>query len=118
MAVNASLITFDVLRSLGYASISDSAFTQVGTTVGVPIRMIVFSNTTDQDIIVSFDAVHNHTVVPAGSGVVFDYCSNKSDQAGMAEQGINTPIYVTAPNGAPSKGSFYVTVIWVNTRGQ
>lgn len=117
MSVNSSLILYDALRTLGFASIT-SAYALVGAPVGVPIRIIYFNNTTNQDILVSFDGVEDHTIVPASSAIVFDYCSNRSDQAGYAEQQINTPILARAPNGNPTSGSFYATIIYVSTKGQ
>lgn len=111
---NAVLIKYEELRSLAFGSIS-GAYAGVGSPFANPVRMICLDNLTDEDLVVSFNGTTNHTPVPARSGRVLDYCSNTSMQSGVAEQQVGTRVYVKAIGGAPTSGSFYVTVIYVDT---
>jgi len=107
-------IAFEPLRSLDFGSISDT-YALVGTPFANPVRMILIDNTTDINLLVSFDGVDDHTVSISESGRVLDYCSNKNDAAGNLEQPAYTRLYVKQETGtAATKGNVYVTIIYAS----
>lgn len=108
---NAMRIEYEPLRSIGFASIG-SVYARVGTPFDNPARMICLDNISDENLYISFDGVNDHTIVPAGSGRVFDYCSNKSTQSGLSEQAVGTQVYTKFISGPPTDGGLFVTVIY------
>lgn len=102
-------IRYEPLRSLGFAAIS-GAYAGVGAPFANPIRLLKVTNLTDENIIVSFDGITDHDVVAANGFFLYDYASNKSDQAGVLEQPVGTRLYVKAEAALPTEGNLYVTV--------
>jgi hypothetical protein len=111
--LSSSRIAFEPLRSLGFAFIS-GVYAGVGTSFANPVRMLMLTNSTDQDMIVSFNAVDDHTVVIANSGIIFDFASNKNSMGGNLEQPAGTRVYVKGAIADPTLGDFYVTVIYAS----
>lgn len=100
----------DELRSLGFASIG-ATFTAVGAPQEFQARIICFTNTTNQDVIVSKNGTTNHLIVPAGSFKLFDITTNhrpvNQDDFCFA---IGTQWYVKYAV-APASGSFYIEIV-------
>jgi hypothetical protein len=113
MASNAQRVKFENIRSLAFGSITTS-YVAVGDQVDNPVRMIAIDNLSNANLLVSFDGVNDHTVVPAISGRVFDYASNRVGPEDRLEQPVNTQVYVKREGGAPSSGSVYVTVMFAS----
>jgi len=105
-------IRYEDLRSLGFASITGS-YATVGTAFVNPVRILKVTNTTDVNILVSFDGVGDQDIVAANSAYVYDYTANKSTQSGFAEQSAGERIYVKAESDLPTLGNIYVTIIYV-----
>lgn len=99
----------ETLRSIAFGSISGS-YAAIGGALANPSRILKITNTTDADMIISYDGTNNHEIVPTASAVVFDFCSNQTFQNGafLAE---GTIIYVKQVS-APSKGSVYVSTYY------
>lgn len=112
MSLRGQIIRFEPLRSLAFGSISGS-YAAVGTPAQNAIRSIMFFNTTNANVIVSFDGVNDHLVVVTDSGQVYDYGSNRVDPVGQLEQPVGTQVYV---KGAPSSGTFYVAMYYASRR--
>ena len=107
-------VAYEILRSLGYADIS-TVYAGVGTPFANPVRQLLIHNTTDINLIISFDGVNPHTVIISDSGEVLDYCSNKNDSGGNLEQPAFTRLYVKQETAtAATEGNIYVTVIYAS----
>jgi hypothetical protein len=113
MAVISSLrATFEDLRSLAFGGISGT-YAAVGTPFDNPVRMLDITNLTDANLLVSFDGVSDKIVLGAQSGKIFDFSSNKSNQAGLMELPPKR-VYVKQESGAASSGTFYVSAVYAS----
>lgn len=83
------------------------SYTALGTPFAHSMRLIKIINTSNADIIVSYDGVTDNDYVPAGGFTLYDYSSNALDDAGwfMRE---STQVYVKLAAGAASGGVFLV----------
>ena len=106
--MSTNIARVDALRSLGFASISGT-FTAVGTAFAHPMRIIRFINTTDGDMIFSFDGTTNNLFVPSNSFVLFDISTNGEGE--VFRISARTQIYVKQST-APTSGSVYVEAIY------
>jgi hypothetical protein len=99
----------EVLRSLAFGSISGT-YAAIGTAFLNPCRILEIINTTDADMLISYDGTHNHDVVPAHSGKILDFCANQAlTQGAFLAEG--TIVYV-AEVSAPTLGSVYVATYY------
>ena len=94
----------ETLRSLAYTSISDSAYTRVGSSFLNPSRQMHFANSTDVTLIVSIDGINAHDVVTPFTNYVIDWNTNRSDTSGSNEIGQGTQWYVKSRDSNPSQG--------------
>jgi len=114
MIASAQRVAFEDLRSLGFASIG-SGYTAVGAAFANPVRILEIENTTDINLIISFDGVHDKTFIAANSFKIYDYDSNRNDMGGNFEQPKGTTLYVKQETvTAATKGNVYVTVIYAS----
>ena len=104
------IVRFDVYRTVAFGAISGT-FAAVGTALTKPIRLIKFTNTSNADLIISFDAVNNNIYLPAGSFDLYDLNANQDPTYDFKMQ-IGTQIYVKQASGAPSSGGIFVTGIY------
>lgn len=100
----------DTLRTLAFGAIG-AGFTTLGGVFIHPMRIISIKNLTNQNLIFSFDGINQHEVVPAESGIVWDFCTNRYSSAG-AVIGIGTQVYVLYPGVAPTSGSVYLSCFY------
>jgi hypothetical protein len=107
---NVQTVTFDVIRTLGYASITGT-YLPVGGPFANPCRLICFTNDTDGDMFFSTDGVNDMLFIPAGAFKLFDMVTNRfhRDQQWVLPKG--TQIYVRY-NTIPSMKAVYVEVLW------
>ncbi len=103
-------VRFDPLRSLAYTSITTS-YIPLGAIVGHLERIVHFTNTTDSEMIFSFDAVNDHVVVPANAFVLYDFSSNAQPGYGFF-LAIGTQVYVKQATGGATTGSVYLTMVY------
>ena len=122
MQLSAQKVRYEPLRSVTGAQIAASVvgptpqYLAVGTGFANPVRILKVVNNTDADLIISFDGVTDMDMAPAASIYIYDYCSDKSDQAGNLEHAQGTILYVKYTGTAPTNGkSFYVIVIYAST---
>lgn len=114
MALTSSgLAVFETLRSTAFGSITNS-YVGVGVSFVNPIRMFTLVNTTTANLLVSFNGIDDHMVVPAEVARVIDISSNRSEQAGMLETASGTRVYVKYETGAPVSGTFYVEAMYAS----
>jgi hypothetical protein len=105
-------IRYEALRSLAFGGIS-GAYAAVGAVFANPVRMLKITNTTNADLLISFDGVVDRDIIPARTAQIFDYGSNKADTGGQLDQSMGERVYVKQVS-APSSGSVYVTVIYAS----
>lgn len=110
-SATAQKIRYEALRSLAFGSITGT-YAGVGASFANPVRMIMIDNLTNQNILVSFDGITDHTVVASTSGKVLDYASNRMAPADHLEQAVGERVYVKAVSVLPASGSVYVSVIY------
>ncbi len=82
------------LRTIGFASIG-VGFTALGTPFDNPIRLFKIVNTTDQTILVSWDGIVSHDIVPSNGFVLYDISSNKTSNSNDWNFAQGTQIFVT-----------------------
>ena len=114
--LSAQLAKYEALRSLAFGSIPTGSWAAVGTPYANPARIIKLTNTTNGNILISYDGVTTHDIMVAGTQEIIDYSSDKSNQAGVLEQQANTQLYVQYTGSAPTSGNFYVTVIYASIK--
>lgn len=111
MSLAAQRLRYDTLRSIAFGSVT-SSYAAVGSAFTHAVRVLNIDNLTDANILVSFDGTNNHTVIPSGSGKVFDYATNRVGPVDQLEQAVGTQVYVKRESGAPTGGNVYVTVLY------
>ena len=107
--------TPEPIRSATAAAITAGAtdFVTVGTTTTNPANQFYLLNLTDALLIVSFDGVNDHLVMPAGTNFFDDVGSDKSNQSGALVLAAGTQIWVAYEGGAnPTTGSFYASIFY------
>ncbi len=105
---SSQVVRVDALRSLGFASISVT-YAPVGAPFTHPMRLIKFTNTTDADLLISFDDVNDNMVVPKGSFTLFDCTTNKTLPDSTFVFANGTQVWV---KGSPTLGTFYIEVVF------
>jgi len=111
--VSSAKARYETLRSIAYTGISGT-YAIVGTPFENPVRVLKVNNFTDANMIISFNGVDDMDVVAANSAYVLDFCTNKSEKAGLLEQPAGNGLYVKKESASPSKDNFYVTVIYAS----
>lgn len=98
------------LRTLAFGSITGS-YVAVGTALAHPARIVLFQNTTDVNLNISWDGVDAHMYVVADSFILLDVGTNKgiSSEFCIAQ---NTQFYVSYPGSAPSLGSLIISAFY------
>jgi hypothetical protein len=112
-----NIVRFDELRSMAFGSIT-SSFQGIGlfSSPATPsplvhaMRVLVFQNTTNVDIYVSFDGTTVNAVVPSSSFSLYDLTSDQDTNEKFRYQS-GTQIYIKYAS-APTSGSFYLTAIY------
>jgi len=105
-------IKYEDLRSLAFGSISGT-YAKIGASFANPIRLLKITNTTDADIIISFNGVDDKDVLPARTSEIWDYGSNKGLSGATLDQSQGESVYVKQVS-APSSGSVYVTALYAS----
>lgn len=74
-AVNKRLL-LEALRSVAATSFNGT-YIPLGIPIVFPARMMKFTNTSASDILISFDGVTDHEIIPASTFLVLDISSNR-----------------------------------------
>ena len=110
-------VAFEPLRQTAFGAVTAN-YVIMGAPFNNPVRMLKIYNTTNQDIFISYDGVTNEDYLPAGTGQIYDYGSNKADAAGLFEQPAFRGIYIRHGGAAPTSGSVIAVVIYASQGGQ
>lgn len=102
------VVSVDALRSLGFGSIGMS-YTALGIPFNHPMRIIKILNTTNVDVVISFDGTTDNEYVPAGGFTLYDLTTNEVTEAGWFFR-IGTQVWVKLTAGAASGGVFIVAL--------
>jgi hypothetical protein len=92
------------------AGVIDATYMGIGTPLVYPSRLLFIQNLTDAQLMFSFDGVHDHFTLPAGSNFVFDIATNQAQEMGIYFS-VGTRIYVKEV-GVPSMGDVYVSTFY------
>ncbi len=107
---NVQVVSIDIIRSLGFASISGT-YATVGGPLAHPVRLICFTNTTDGDMFFSDNGVDNKLFIPAGGFKLFDITTNRYAAASQWVFQVGTQFSVKQST-APTKGAVYIECLW------
>lgn len=104
---------FDTLRSIAFGSISGS-YAAIGSALTVEPRILIFTNTTNADVLISDDNTVSagKLIIPAGSYLILDLTANMNpdhDDAFVMSKGGS--IYVKGIT-LPSSGFVYVAIVY------
>lgn len=107
--------SFEAVRSLASGSIV-AGYTNVGTATTNPARIVLLQNMTDAGVMISFNGgVNDHIPLAANMSTVLDLASDAVGRSIM-QLPANTQIAVKRLSGAPTTGSFYVSVVYANNQ--
>lgn len=118
------LVSFDVLRSLAYGSIT-SSYAALGDPFSTPAvstpstiakyaicpRIIVFTNNTNGDMLISDDGINDKLFIPKNSFKLFDLTTNKGGVDGLWSIAAGTQFYVKYSSAATS-GAVYIEALY------
>lgn len=103
---------FDPIRELSFGSIAVD-YTQIGTDLSNPARLVSISNSTNVEVYISLDGTTNHIRMAPTSFILFDFTSNKVRDDGLfISEG--TGFYVKRVSGAPASGAVWVEIVYAN----
>ena len=101
-------VRFDALRSTAFGSIT-SSYVALGTPFSHMVRLLKFVNTTNADVLFSFDGITDNDVVPAGGFALYDFDTNSI----ITSSG--TQVYIKS-SGSPSSGTVYLTCVYARSQ--
>lgn len=99
------------LTQVSVAAASISGTYSIAGTFTAPVIMMMIVSTLDQPVQVSFDGVHDHVAVPAGSTVPVFMPFNFKDNCSV----LPTPSISVKEIGNPTTGSLYVSAFSAQT---
>jgi len=99
-------VAFDAVRELAFGSISGT-YAALGVPIADNVRLLSVSNSTDDEVYISFDGTTNHLRLVANSFKLFDLSANKIRDDGLFIAA-GTQVYVKQVSGAPTSGSVWV----------
>lgn len=111
--MSAAKVKFDSLRSIGFASIS-AAYAAIGSALTVNGRIMIITNKTQGDMIISDDSADSSgkIFIPAGVSRVYDFETNmKQNRDDSFELAKGTQFYVKQVT-APVSGSVYLEFVY------
>jgi len=100
----------DILRSLGFTSISGT-YAALGSPIGHGMRILHFINNTNADMLVSFDGTNPNLFLPAYFSILYDLQTNREENATFFVS-LQTQVYVKENSAAPTSGSVYLQCIY------
>lgn len=101
-------VMWDAVRELAFGGISGS-YAALGTPLGDHIRILTISNSTDQEVYISFDGSTDHLRMPKNSFKLYDIASNKIRDDGMfLASGVQ--MYVKEVLAAVTEGAVWIEV--------
>ena len=104
-----SIFRADILRTTAFGSITGT-YSIVGPSVTHNLRIFRITNTTDADLILSFDGVNDNLFIPQGSFVLYDLSANAPPTNLIMS--IGTVFYIKYNSGAPTSGGVWIEGIY------
>ena len=102
---------WEPVRTLGFAAIGPAYEFGVGTALNFPSRQVFIQNFTDAPLMFSFDGVHDHFPLPAGSFLLDDVSSNKTLDTGyFFAKGDR--LYVRSMGAAPTTNAVWFSSLY------
>jgi len=111
MAVGSQL-RIEALRTLAFGSVA-AGYTSVGTPLVNPAQILILQNSTDVEVMFSFDGgIVDHIPLQAYGSIILDVTSDLATVAGALYISVGTQIAVKRRSGAPSLGNVDITAIY------
>lgn len=102
-------VAFDAIRELAFSGIS-SSYAALGTPTADNVRLISISNSSDQEVYISFDGTTDHLRLVSNSFKLFDLSANKIRDDGLFIAA-GTQIYVKEVSSSLTSGSVWAEVM-------
>ncbi len=102
-------VEFEAVREVAFGGIG-AAYATLGTAFSDNARLLGITNTTNQDVYISFDGVNDHLRVAAGSFKQYDLTANKVRDDGYFIA-TGTQLYQMRAAVAPTSGALWAEVI-------
>lgn len=100
----------EVLRSVPYTAFV-GGYIAIGTPLAHPARLIKLYNGTDADMLISWDGVNNHDILPTKAFILLDVCTNKTRDDGLYV-GQDTVFWARQAVANPTVGNVYLSVYY------
>lgn len=98
------------LRSIDSGTLSN-VYMGIGTPLEFPARVFQIQNTTDVDVLISWDGINDHQIIPSASFTLIDISANKvNDQGWYVTAGQR--FYAKEASTPSSNGAVYLTVFY------
>lgn len=98
---------FDALRTIAFGAVTN-AYQPLGAAISHSFRTFKLINTTDADMLFSFDGTNDNIVAPATSITLYDVSTNSDqDSAQALRMSIGTQFLVKYST-APTKGNIWL----------
>lgn len=112
-AITSLRIYPEPLRSVSYLLMSTS-YVNISTPIPNAARIIMFQNTTNNEVLISWDGTTDHQFIPSNGFVLLDVTTNKSSSQQGWFVGALTQFHAkfTAGSPAATTGSVYVTTFY------
>ncbi len=104
-----NIARFDAVRSSAFGSIT-SSYTALGVPFSHPMRVLHFINSTDGNMMISFDGTTDNLPLYADSFSLYDLTSDQNNNESFRYEN-HTQLYVKYTT-APSRGSVDVVAIY------
>jgi hypothetical protein len=105
---NSIRLAAEPIRTVAFGGIG-AAYAVVGTPITEAVEKIILQNNTDASVFISINGVNDHLFLPNSGQMIIDGVVN--DESGLfTSQG--TQFWIRRAVGAPSTGSFYLSVIY------
>jgi len=102
-------VKFEPLRSVAFGAIG-AGYAALGTATTDHSRLFSIFNSTNTDVLISFDGATDHMRIAAGSGQVLDLSTNKIRDDGLFLRK-ETIFYIKRAAGAPASGNVWIQVM-------
>ena len=100
---------FDLIRELAFGGISGT-YAAIGTPFGNHIRLLGITNTTDQEIYITFDGIGDNLRMARNSFKDYDISTNKIQDDGLFLAS-GTQIYIKEVSASVTEGDVWVEVL-------
>ena len=101
----------DALRTLGFGSINNVTYTELGGEFEHPMRLLKIVNNTNGDMLISFDGTTDNDFIPAGGFSLYDIMTNKENAVPYFVFANGTQMFVKYST-APTSGAVYVVCVY------